>query len=286
MRRLLSWLVPLQMKPALRRLWPWPRHKTFYGIRVNYMDHLDGGGSTFGQNFIVYLRNRGMPKQARTFEWCAGPGFIGFSLLGVGLTETLCLADINPQAVAACRRSIKDNALAARVNVYQSDNLANIPQSEQWDLVVGNPPWYSDEYVGDLLAHDPDWRIHRTFFAQVGGHLKPGGIIILEENNYASTSETFRNMISSAGLDIVFVEFGSKRRTPHFMSIIWASHVAGMPCQIGHGARSFLHSLSSRDGDERSVPTRYRGMIQKACGLSIVRAPAVIVQAGARIRRS
>jgi hypothetical protein len=46
--------------------------------------------------------------------------------------------------------------------------------------------------------------------------LKPGGLIILQENNNASTSETFRDMISSAGLDIVFVEFGSKRHTPFF----------------------------------------------------------------------
>ena len=149
MRHLVSRLVPLQMKRALRRVWPW-RHKQLCGIRVHYMDHLVGDGATLGQSFFDYLRNRGMPKQARTFEWCAGPGFIGFRLLGAGLTETLCLADINPQAVAACRRSIKDNALAARVNVYQSDNLANIPQSEQWDLVVGNPPWWSDDWVGDI----------------------------------------------------------------------------------------------------------------------------------------
>jgi hypothetical protein len=77
--------------------------------------------------------------------------------------------------------------------------------------------------------------------------LKPGGIIILLENNKGSSSETFRDMISSAGLDIVFVEFGSKREHPFFISIIWASHVAGMPCQIGRGARSFpergLHPL-------------------------------------------
>jgi SAM-dependent methyltransferase len=214
MRDFLSWLIPWQIKAALRRVWPW-RQLICYGIRVHYMQHLDGSGSAFSRYFITYLRNRGMPMHARTFEWCAGPGFIGFSLLGAGLTETLCLADINPQAVAACRRSIRDNALAARVNAYQSDNLADIPQSEQWDLVVGNPPCCSaDEYVGNLLVHDPNWRIHRTFFAQIGGHLKPGGIIILRENNYFSTSETFRDMISSAGLDIVFVEFGSKRLTP------------------------------------------------------------------------
>jgi methylase of polypeptide subunit release factors len=212
MRDLLSRLIPLQMRLA-RLVWPW-RRMTRWGIRIHYMEHLDGGGSTLARDFIFYLRNRGMPKQARTFEWCAGPGCIGFFLLGAGLTETLCLADINPQAVTACRRSIKDNALATSVNVHQSDNLVNIPQSEQWDLVVANPPWYSDEYIGDLVAHDPDWRIHRTFFAQIGRHLKPGGIIILLESSHGSTSETFRDMISSAGLEIVFVEFGAKRRTP------------------------------------------------------------------------
>jgi hypothetical protein len=213
MRHFVSRLIPRQIKAALHRVWPPWSQQSCNSIRVNYMQHLDGGGSTFGQDFAPYLLNRGMPMQARTFEWCAGPGFIGFSLLGAGLTETLCLADINPQAVVACQRSIKDNGLAGRVNVYQSDNLANIPQSELWDLVVGNPPHYSDQRVGDLRTADPDWRIHRAFFAQIGGHLKPGGVIILQENNYASTSETFRDMISSAGLEIVFVEFGSKRRT-------------------------------------------------------------------------
>jgi tRNA G37 N-methylase Trm5 len=49
------------------------------------------------------------------------------SLLGHGLCETLCLADINPQAVEACRRTIEDNRLGARVAVYHSDNLAGIP---------------------------------------------------------------------------------------------------------------------------------------------------------------
>ena len=60
-----------------------------------------------------------MPKQARVFEWCAGPAFIGFSLLGKGQCETLCLADINPTSVAACRRTLADNGLSGRVTVYR-----------------------------------------------------------------------------------------------------------------------------------------------------------------------
>jgi hypothetical protein len=206
-------LMRRYVKPALRRVWPW-RHRNFNGIRVNYLHRLDGGGSAFGQGYISYLRNRGMPCQVRTFEWCAGPGFIGFSLLGARLTETLCLADINPDAVDACRRSVNDNRLAARVSVYRSDNLADIPSLEKWDLVVGNPPHFPDEYAGSLILHDPGWRIHREFFSRVGAHLKPGGVIVLQENSEGSTAESFREMIEEAGLEIAFVEFAPKRRTP------------------------------------------------------------------------
>jgi hypothetical protein len=99
--------------------------------------------------------------------------------------------------------------------VYHSDNLVGIPLFEKWDLVVGNPPHFSDEHAGSLILHDPGWRIHREFFSQVGAHLKPGGVIVLQENSEGSTAESFREMIEKAGLEISFVEFGSKQRTPH-----------------------------------------------------------------------
>ena len=96
------------VKPFLRRMLPY-RETAYAELRVSYKRHLDGGGSTFGQDFLPLLRRRGMPKAARAFEWCAGPGFIGFSLLANGLCDTLCLADVNPEAVAACRRTVASN---------------------------------------------------------------------------------------------------------------------------------------------------------------------------------
>jgi hypothetical protein len=45
--------------------------------------------------------------------------------------------------------------------------------------------------------------------------LKPGGVIVLQENSQTSTAETFREMITQAGLEVLFVEFGPKARTPH-----------------------------------------------------------------------
>jgi predicted RNA methylase len=189
--------------PWLKPLYPY-KQATLAGTRVSYKNHLDGGGRGFGQDFIPLLQSLGLPRQPRAFEWCAGPGFIGFSLLGHGLCETLCLADINPESVSACERTIADNALSDRVSVYCSDNLRDIPKSEQWDLVVSNPPHFIDEYLGNIRAHDPDWRIHRDFFRTVAPFLKRGAVIILQENNAGSTPDTFRSMIAESGLTIVF----------------------------------------------------------------------------------
>jgi 16S rRNA G1207 methylase RsmC len=156
-----------------------------------------------------------MPRQPRIFEWCAGPGFIGFALLGHGFCDTLGLADINPEAVEACRRTVAQNGLAQRVAIYRSDNLDGIPMSERWDLVVGNPPHFSDRSTGELRFFDERWSLHRDFFADVGKFLKPGGMIVVVENNHGSTAETFRSMIDEAGLCTVFVRNCEGRRTPY-----------------------------------------------------------------------
>lgn len=208
------------VRPALR--WARPsRQVKLAGIDIHYRVELDGGGAEFGQDFIPFLKSRQMPKQRRIFEWCAGPGFIGFSLLGNGLGETLCLADINSAAVACCRQTVISNNLADRVSVYRSDNLRDIPVSEKWDLVVSNPPHFIDQYEGDIRAHDPDWRIHQEFFATAGNYLSGDGVIVLQENNRGSTVETFRSMIEQSGLEIWFThgDYPSLTETSSFYFI-------------------------------------------------------------------
>jgi methylase of polypeptide subunit release factors len=195
-------------KPLKRRFAPW-RTVTYGGIRVHYKKHLEGGGTYFGQDFIPLLRGWNMPKQQRVFEWCAGPGFIGLSMLGNGLCETLCLADINPEAVEACQRTVADNKLESKVSAYLSDNLKDIPSSERWDLVVSNPPHFDDGYYeAELRAHDPGWRLHREFLMSVGQFLQPDGVVVLQENTHGATATTFQPMIEAAGLQTVFVHGG------------------------------------------------------------------------------
>jgi methylase of polypeptide subunit release factors len=202
-----------RIKPVLRRMRPYKRID-YAGLCVNYKSHLDGGGSTFGLEFVTLLRARSMPRQARIFEWCAGPGFIGFSLLAHGLCETLCLADINPEAVAACNRTVRQNKLEDRVTVRQSDNLDDIPAAERWDLVVSNPPHFADRSPGQLRYHDAGWKLHRRFFNSVDQFLKPGGVIVLQESQLGSTAETFRPMVEQAGFKIVSIQDSWPGRSP------------------------------------------------------------------------
>jgi len=182
------------------------RYNEFNGIKVYYTEGLDGGGAGFGQDYIDFVRTN-FPPRPRIFEWCSGPGFIGFSLLAHGLCDTLCLADINPLATAACEKTIRLNKLEDRVTVYLSDNLTRIPPSERWDLVVGNPPHFktisTKKRSPEIIYLDRDWKVHRRFYEDVGAFLNRDGALLIQENTLRSTTADFREMIESNGFTIV-----------------------------------------------------------------------------------
>jgi len=49
----------------------------------------------------------------------------------------------------------------------------------------------------------------------IGRFLKPGGIVVLQENNRGSTAETFATMIEAAGLTTAFVAECRPKRTTY-----------------------------------------------------------------------
>ena len=177
-----------------------------YGdIVVYYNEPLHGGGMTFGQEFISAVKNK-VGHCQHIFEFCAGPAFIGFSLLAEGLCDKLTVADVNPEAVKACGITVKENGLQEKVNVYLSDCLDDIPETEKWDLVVSNPPHFlatDEQYLEDIRRYDPGWTIHKKFYNDIGKYLKDDGIILFQENMKASKTEDFAEMIAENNLKIV-----------------------------------------------------------------------------------
>jgi len=176
---------PLAIEPAYR-----------FGYTVFDRPDLDGGGSGFGQDYIRVLRELGLNRCGRLFEFCAGPGYIGYSLLAHGFCSSLALADVNPVAVEAAKRTAQFNGLEDRVAVYLSNGLEQIPATEKWDLVVGNPPHFV-EWTGQskLRCEDPGWELHKRFYSQVRRFLNPGAHVLIQENALGSSAELFIPMI-------------------------------------------------------------------------------------------
>lgn len=180
----------------------------YNNIEVAYEENLNGGGMRFGQQYIPVVKEK-FGKVNHIFEFCSGPGFIGFSLLANKLCDRLTLADVNPDAIKVCNETIRKNNLESMVSTYLSDCLDNVPETEKWDLVVGNPPHVfcatEDEYKKDIILFDPNFNIHRRFYRDIHKFLKPAGSILLQEHMESTSIDDFKNMIEESGLKIIDV---------------------------------------------------------------------------------
>ncbi len=175
-----------------------------YGnINVSYLWKLNGGGIIFSYEFVRLITQK-IGKVDHVFEYCAGPGFIGFNLLANNLCDKLTLADVNPEAIEAIKETIKNNNLEDKVTVYESDGLRNIPEYEKWDLVVGNPPWLpcSRKKV-DIRVCDTNNNVHKDFYQNINKFLNPDGNILFIEGAEYTNINDFKNMIENNDLKVV-----------------------------------------------------------------------------------
>ena len=194
--------------------------------RVFYDSWMDGGGTWFGQEYVDIAKQRYPRQFERCYEWCSGPGYIGFSLLDHNICKSLCVSDINGPAInQAVAETIKRNRLTT-VSAYVTGQVAGLPEHEKFDLVVANPPHFlecpgNDNY--QRIAVDTDWAAHREFFANIGQHLLPNGVILLQENQAGSLRREleFKSYIDAAGLEITDVFNSPNHYTPNHYTQIY-----------------------------------------------------------------
>lgn len=187
--------------------------------RVQHDSWMDGGGTWFGQEYAEIIAQR-YPGRVfrRCYEWCAGPAFIGFNILDHGLCQSLCVSDIYTDAVKRVKETAEINCIE-NVGAYATGTVAGLPDHEQFDLVVANPPHFlscpGDENY-QRIAVDQDWAAHQEFFANIGQHLLPNGIVLLQENQAGSMNreKDFEPFITAAGLEITAVFDSPKHYNP------------------------------------------------------------------------
>ena len=162
---------------------------------ITELPELDGGGKIFAPVFAELLKEY---KVKTVYEWCSGPAWIGMWLLELGICEELVVSDINKKAIEC----VKDTAKYHSYNIrsYVSDNMKSIPEWERFDLVVANPPNYSNIQTShpkgylryDLRPSDIDWKIHQNFYDTIGYYLKQDSQMFISEVDPYSTEVYFR----------------------------------------------------------------------------------------------
>lgn len=188
----------------------YPDHRfiDIHGLKVYYNQSLNGGGSIQGPCYASYAQDK-FGFVNHVYEWCSGPGYIGFELLGKNLCKELTLADINKSAVDTVGITIAENNLS-NVNLYHSDNLKNIDANNKFDLIVGNPPHWQRKV--DLLNWperlylDEDWQLHKSFYQNIHKFMDKGSIISIIENAMTSDITDWNPMIK-ANKNLEFMDY-------------------------------------------------------------------------------
>ena len=174
------------------------------GMLMYHGPNEDGGGTWFGHEYADIIKQR-YPGRVfdRCYEWCSGPGYIGFSIMSAGLCNSLCLSDKFEQVELSISETVRHNELEGKVNLYVGDSLIVLPEHEKFDLVVSNPPHFLESPGGSHVQRikvDEEWQTHADFYKHIGNHLADDGIILLQENMAGSRPEDFIDMIEANGL--------------------------------------------------------------------------------------
>jgi methylase of polypeptide subunit release factors len=176
------------------------------------LPELDGGGRWWASEFPRILAPV-FPGRVfeKCFDWCSGPGYCGFEVLDYGMCKQLVLGDIHPLAIEYANKTIDypDNNCKDIVTAYNIGRIDQLPTSEKFDLVIGNPPHTSGvnlELDADQtrILSDVGWKSHKEFFQNIGNYLTDDGVILLCENASpgAGPKHIFEPMVKSNGLKI------------------------------------------------------------------------------------
>lgn len=206
---------------------------TIGNIDVFYENALNGGGMIQANYYLDIIKTRYNGKVfKKCYEWCSGPGFIGFSLLGHGLCESVCFSDVYSPAINCVKDSIKHNN--SKGTAYLGSELSCLPDNEIFDLVVSNPPHFkqsADFHTNnkhDLrLNVDLNWQAHKDFFNNIKKHLAADGIVLLQENTDGSALDIFLPFINTSGLKVTDVfcnaEYSSDDNSFYYIELTHAT---------------------------------------------------------------
>ncbi len=141
-------------------------------------------------------------KGKRILDIGTGTGVQAIQAAKDGAQNVIAL-DINPVAVLCAKENIHLNGVEAVVSVFESDLFSSLKGEEKFDVVIANLPITDFPIKGivESALYDPEYKIHHTFFEEVGKYLNDGGIIIMTHVNFKGESDfsEFEEMLGEYG---------------------------------------------------------------------------------------
>ena len=155
-------------------------------------------------------------------DLATGSGCLAIMAADLFPNATVDAIDASAEALQVAARNIADYHLEDRITLTKSDLFAAVP-SKRYDVILCNPPYVTDSAMAKLpkeyshepkvaLAGGPDgMKLVKTIVRQARGHLKRGGVLIVEVGDGRAAAESAFGDLSltwlttSAGDDMVFL---------------------------------------------------------------------------------
>ena len=171
---------------------------------------------------VALARTPDVAMGGRILDLCTGSGCLAIMAADVFPKAKIDAVDISTDALQVARRNVEDYHLQDRVALIKSDLFAALG-NKRYDLILCNPPYVTEAAMARLPAeygHEPKialaggadgMNLVKTVVRQARGHLKRGGLLIVEVGDgRAATEKTFGDLpltwlTTSAGDDMVFL---------------------------------------------------------------------------------
>ena len=128
----------------------------YFDTKIYWTDEIDGCGNTMIDDFLDATSFITDDKTFfNTLEWCSGPGFWGFGLLGTGKTEKITLSDVWEPNKPAVLQTILENNLDDKAHFFLSDNFKSIPEQTSASVVFYGTYNTALDFCKTLFAKGP-----------------------------------------------------------------------------------------------------------------------------------
>jgi release factor glutamine methyltransferase len=126
-------------------------------------------------------------------DLCTGSGCIAIAAAKQLPTAMVTAVDLSPAALAIATANVAKHQVHSRVTLHTGDLFAPLSPSDQYDLIVSNPPYITTPELAtlqvDVRKYEPQLALDggadgldiiRRILSTAPRHLKPGGWLLLE----------------------------------------------------------------------------------------------------------